>query len=59
MIVSAKTKNKASLNMYNKLASYLFEQECEELKECSTKEKAVLEEALSILWRIVLKGKDD
>lgn len=30
--VSTKTKAKASLKLYNQISSYLFEQECDELK---------------------------
>lgn len=31
--VSTKTKAKASLKLYNQISSYLFEQECNELKD--------------------------
>lgn len=32
VILSKKTKNKASLNLMNQIQSYLFEQECGEFK---------------------------
>lgn len=50
--VSTKTKNKASLKLYNQIISYLFEQELGELKG-SSKAKIALVEAKNALRELI------
>lgn len=55
--VTTKTKAKASLKLANSIRTYLFEQECNELRSCSAVEINKLREALSVLVNIVNKNK--
>ena len=52
---SCKTKAKASLKLYNQIASYLFEQEYDELKGNSKAQKALVE-AKKALAEIINKN---
>lgn len=47
--VICKTKNKETLKLANHLRSYLFEQECGELKSCTHAQKKALKDSLAIL----------
>lgn len=42
MVYNCKTKAKASLKLYNQIASYLFEQEYDELKGNNTAKEALI-----------------
>jgi hypothetical protein len=53
--ISAKTKAKASLKLYNAIHSYLFEQECEELRY-NPKAKEALIKATEALGVIIKKN---
>lgn len=55
--VSVKTKAKETLKLSNHLRSYLFEQEYEELKHCSPKQKQVLKDAIKVLTTIIHNNK--
>lgn len=55
--VSVKTKAKETLKLSNHLRSYLFEQEYDELSNCTPSEKKVLKDALSVLNSIIVKNK--
>lgn len=50
--VSAKTKAKASLKLYNQISSYIFEQEYDELRN-SPKVKLALIEAKQALAELI------
>ncbi len=50
--IHSKTKNKATLKLYNAIVSYLFEQQYDEL-EGRTKAKAALNEAKTELIKII------
>lgn len=50
--VSTRTKAKASLKLYNQISSYMFEQECEEMKG-NSRIKNVLDEARKTLADII------
>lgn len=50
--VSAKTKAKASLKLYNQISSYMFEQEFEEMRG-NSRIKSVLDEAKKTLADII------
>lgn len=50
--VSVKTKAKASLKLYNQISSYMFEQECDEMRG-NSKIKSVLDEAKKTLADII------
>lgn len=50
--VKTKTKAKASLKLYNQINSYLFEQECDELRN-SPKVKLALIEAKQKLAELI------
>ena len=52
-----KTRAKETLELSNHLRSYLFEQECRELNNCTPAEKKALKEALVVLDSIVRKSK--
>ena len=52
---SCKTKAKASLKLFNQIASFLFEQEYDELK-CNNKAKNALTEAKKALAEIINKN---
>ena len=51
--VNVKTKAMATLTLANHLRTYLFEQEVNELKYCTSSQKEVLKNALSILDKVV------
>ena len=51
--MTCNTKAKASLKLANSLRSYLFEQECNELKGCSTDQINKLKDALVVLNSII------
>lgn len=55
--VSAKTKAKASLKLYNQISSYMFEQEYDEMRG-NSRIKNVLDEAKKTLAEII-KTKHD
>lgn len=55
--VSVKTKAKATLKLANHLRSYLFEQEYDELSNCTSVQKKTLRDALLVLDSIVSKSK--
>lgn len=50
--VSAKTKAKASLKLYNRISSYMFEQEYDEMRG-NSRIKNVLDEARKALADII------
>ena len=50
--VTSKTKNKASLKLYNHIVSYLFEQECDELRS-NFKVKMALIDAKNELAKLI------
>lgn len=50
--VSAKTKAKASLKLYNQISSYMFEQEYDEMRG-NSRIKSVLDEARKTLAEII------
>lgn len=50
--VSAKTKAKASLKLYNQISSYMFEQEYDEMRG-NSRIKSVLDEAKRTLTDII------
>ena len=50
--VSVKTKAKASLKLYNQISSYMFEQDCNEMRG-NLKIKSVLDEARKTLADII------
>lgn len=51
--MTCNTKARASLKLANSLRSYLFEQECGELKGCSTDQINKLKDALVVLNSII------
>lgn len=55
--VSVKTKAKETLKLSNHLRSYLFEQECGELSNCTSAQKKTLRDALLVLNSIVSNSK--
>ena len=55
--VSTSTKAKATLKLYNQLTSYLFEQECEELKYAYPSNIKVLKDAQKVLSMIISRAK--
>lgn len=55
--VSVKTRAKATLKLANYLRSYLFEQEYDELSNCTSAQKKTLRDALLVLDSIVSKSK--
>ena len=55
--VSVKTKAKETLKLSNHLRSYLFQEEYDELSNCTPSEKKVLKDALSVLNSIIVKSK--
>lgn len=56
IILSTKTKAKATLKMSNSLRSYLFEQEYNELEDCTPAQKEILRKALAILDSVICKS---
>ena len=55
--VSTSTKAKATLKLYNQLTSYLFEQECGELKYAYPSNIKVLKDAQKVLSMIISRAK--
>lgn len=55
--VSIKTKAKETLKLSNHLRIYLFQEEYDELSNCTPSEKKVLKDALSVLNSIIVKSK--
>ena len=55
--VSTSTKAKAALKLYNHLTSYMFEQECEELKYASQSNIKTLKAAQKVLSMIINRAK--
>lgn len=55
--VSVKTRAKATLKLANHLRSYLFEQEYDELSNCTSAQKKTLSDALLVLSSVVSKSK--
>lgn len=51
--VKANTRAKATLKLYNQMTSYLFEQECGELKGVSNTDIEVLKKACKVLTKII------
>lgn len=54
---TTKTNAKASLKLYNQINSYIFEQECGELKGVSKSEVEKLKQSLTVLKNIINKNK--
>ena len=55
--LTVNTKAKATLKLYNQLTSYLFEQECGELKYANSSNIKVLKDAQEVLSMIISKAK--
>ena len=55
--ISTNTKAKATLKLYNQLTSYLFEQECEELKYANQSNIKTLKAAQKVLSMIINRAK--
>lgn len=55
MTISCKTQAKASLKLYNQISSFLFEQECGELRN-NSKATEALKKARKELAEIIKKG---
>ena len=55
--VSTSTKAKATLKLYNQLTSYLFEQECEELKYAYPSNIETLKATQKVLSMIISRAK--
>ena len=55
--VSVKTKAKETLKLSNHLRSYLFEQEYDELSNCTPAQKKILRDALAVLDLIIRNSK--
>ena len=55
--ISTNSKAKATLKLYNQLTSYLFEQECEELKYAYPSNIKVLKDAQKVLSMIISRAK--
>lgn len=53
--VNCKTKANATLKLYNQLVSYLFEQEYEDLRGCSSSDIDTLKRAKEVLCNIIKK----
>lgn len=51
--VSTKTRLKATLKLYNSIVSYLFEQECDELRCFSPQERKELKDISLTLKRVI------
>ena len=51
------TKAKATLKLYNQLTSYMFEQECEELKYANQSNIKTLKAAQKVLSMIINRAK--
>ena len=57
IIISTNSRAKATLKLYNQLTSYLFEQECEELKYAYPSNIKVLKDAQKVLSMIISRAK--
>ena len=55
--VSTSTKAKSTLKLYYQLTSYMFEQECEELKYASQANIKTLKAAQKVLSMIINRAK--
>ena len=55
--VSVKTKAKETLKLSNHLRSFLFEQEYDELSNCTPAQKKILRDALAVLDLIIRNSK--
>ena len=55
--ISTNTKAKATLKLYNQLASYMFEQECGELKYANQSNIKTLRAAQKALSMIINRAK--
>ena len=55
--ISTNTKAKATLKLYNQLTSYLFEQECGELKYANPSNIKALKAAQKVLSMIISRAK--
>lgn len=55
--VNVKTKATETLKLSNKFRSYLFEQEYDELSNCTPAQKKTLRDALAILDLIIKNSK--
>ena len=55
--ISTKTKAKETLKLFNHLSSYLFEQEYDELSNCTSAQKKTLRDALLVLDLIIRNSK--
>ena len=55
--VIVKTKATETLKLSNKFRSYLFEQEYDELSNCTPAQKKTLRDALLVLDSVVSKSK--
>lgn len=55
--ISTNTKAKATLKLYNQLTSYMFEQECEELKCANQSNIKTLRAAQKVLSMIINRAR--
>lgn len=55
--ISTNTKAKATLKLYNQLTSYMFEQECEELKYANQSNIKTLRAAQKVLSMIINRAR--
>lgn len=55
--VNVKTKAAETLKLSNKFRSYLFEQEYDELSNCTPAQKKTLRDALAVLDLIIKNSK--
>ena len=55
--ISTNTKAKATLKLYNQLTSYMFEQECEELKYANHSNIKTLRAAQKVLSMIINRAR--
>ena len=55
--VSTSTKAKATLKLYNQLTSYMFEEECGELKYANKSNIKTLRAAQKVLSMIISRAK--
>ena len=55
--ISTNTKARATLKLYNQLNSYMFEQECDELKYANQSNIKALRAAQKALSTIISKAK--
>ena len=54
--ITTKTRAKESLKMFNKLNSFMFEQQCGELKNCTADQLSKLQNAMMVLADIIKKN---